>query len=525
MKVRSSKQSRIWHKWTGLVSSIFVFILCVSGIPLMHYEEWNLADVRVSSRYLPKKYFQVKGQNPTIQALAVSPSNPSLLFAGANHGLFKSMDGGQTWEPKNEGLFNLDVHSITLDPARAGVVYLGTGKGIFKSENDGENWTQWFEESTGLPGGRVNHILLDPRDPDTLYASTSDGFYLSDDSGEFWVQKSAGDLPGNGLDVRAARFLFPDKNDLFIGTDAGAFRREDGGDSWERKWTEGPERILDFISTGADSEFFYVGTENGFYKSFNKGVHWIQDKTFEDLAVSQVYLDPLNPSALYLVAGGGIYFSADGGDRWQTSFPDRDTIKGDFTPSPDLTATKFLITAGPKPVWFLGSTGGLLLSYDQGATWIPKRLEVAGNKNGEPEKTMDMVKLFTEIHTGRIFGSYAYLLVDVATLGLIFLIFTGIKISFHRRQAAQKIQKKLLEAQDEEDAVDALINVQETAYDLSRESSQIHDMIEQIEDHLGKCKNVYMKKEKKEIEEVDRHVHILDAKIQGLMSRLKELGE
>ncbi len=525
MKVRSSKQSRIWHKWTGLASGVFVFILCVSGIPLMHYEEWNLADVHISSRYLPEKYFQVKGQSPTIQALAVAPSSASILFAGTNHGLFKSLDGGQTWKSKSEGLFNFDIHSITFDLGQAGIVYLGTGKGIFKSENDGEDWSQWFEESAGLPGGRVNHVMLDPRDPDILYASTSEGLYVSEDGGEFWEQKFAGNEAGKGLDVRVARFLSRDKKSLFIGTDAGAFRSEDGGASWEKKWTEGPEGILDFISTGSDSEFYYVGAEDGLYKSFNKGIHWIQDETFEGLTISEVYPAPLNPSTLYIPTARGIYYSADGGDRWQTQFLNPDEIEGDFSAVQNLTATRFLIAPGPKPVWFLGSTAGLMLSYDQGATWIHKRLEAAGNKTGEPEKTMDLVKLFTEIHTGRIFGSYVYLLVDAATLGLVFLIFTGIRISFHRKQAAQKIQKKLLETEDEEEAVDEQINVQETAYDLSKEGRQIHHMIEQIEDHLGKCKNVYLKKEKKEIEEVDHHIHILDAKIQKLMSRLKELGE
>ena len=67
-----------------------------------------------------------------------------------------------------------------------------------------------------------------------------------------------------------------------------------------------------------------------------------------------------------------------------------------------------------------------------------------------------------------------------------------------------------------------MIDIQETADDLSQESHQIHDMIEQINDHLGKCKNIYMKKEKKEIEIISKHVVVIDQKMHHLMERIEE---
>jgi len=110
------------------------------------------------------------------------------------------------------------------------------------------------------------------------------------------------------------------------------------------------------------------------------------------------------------------------------------------------------------------------------------------------------------------------LLVDLATLGLILLVISGIWIGANRN----KIRRRKKDASISEEEEDLLINVQETADDLYNESSEIHDMIEQISNHLEKCKTIYMSKEKKEIEEIDRHITTLDKKMHHLMRRIGE---
>ena len=72
-------------------------------------------------------------------------------------------------------------------------------------------------------------------------------------------------------------------------------------------------------------------------------------------------------------------------------------------------------------------------------------------------------------------------------------------------------------------AADREIELQETASDLSTESLAIHDMIEHIGNHLDKCKSVYLTREKKEIDEIDRHITTLDKKVHHLMERINEL--
>ncbi len=74
----------------------------------------------------------------------------------------------------------------------------------------------------------------------------------------------------------------------------------------------------------------------------------------------------------------------------------------------------------------------------------------------------------------------------------------------------------------EEMEVDLIINIQETAEDLNSESHEIHDMIEHIGNHLEKCKTIYMSQEKKEIEEIGRHITTLDKKMHHLIQRIGE---
>lgn len=128
---------------------------------------------------------------------------------------------------------------------------------------------------------------------------------------------------------------------------------------------------------------------------------------------------------------------------------------------------------------------------------------------------MDVVKVITEIHNGRFFGSYFILLVDIATLGLIFLTFSGVVIAYFQSRAKSR---RVLQSEP-----DVVLQRQETADELAVESEDIHNMIEHITEHIEKCRLVYMDQEKKEITEVSRHLTTLDKKMHSMMERLKEL--
>ncbi|MFQ5443977.1 MAG: hypothetical protein ACE5EK_05100, partial [Nitrospinales bacterium] len=185
----------------------------------------------------------------------------------------------------------------------------------------------------------------------------------------------------------------------------------------------------------------------------------------------------------------------------------------------ELTLVRKLTSS--SPILFAGTTVGLFMSSDNGKTWSSKEMGGAEKPLSKEDFKMDLAKLMTEIHNGRFFGSYFYLVVDLATVGLIVLTFSGFFIGYYR----YRLKKRRKETVKEELGVDVLIDLQETADDLSHESREIHDMIEHINNHLQKCKTIYMSKEKGEIEEVGKHISTLDKKMHRLMENIGEFSK
>jgi photosystem II stability/assembly factor-like uncharacterized protein len=125
-------------------------------------------------------------------ALAVDPRDSDVVYAGtAAEGLgslFKTTDGGETWTPIDDGLPPMDVHSIALWPTNPDVIVVGLarnvaagtglpvhGAGVFVSKNGGQTWA---DASKGLTGqGRVVLTLVFTSDGSLVYAGTDDGIY------------------------------------------------------------------------------------------------------------------------------------------------------------------------------------------------------------------------------------------------------------------------------------------------------------------------------------------------------------
>ncbi|MFQ5450395.1 MAG: PepSY domain-containing protein [Nitrospinaceae bacterium] len=517
MNIRLFKNTRQLHKWIGLVGAIFFLILSVTGVILMHYESWGLNDVQVSGKYIPQKYFQVATNRAAIQALAVMENPSPLIFAGTERGLYRSGDGGKTWTESKEGLFSQDIRSLAVAPGQENVIYAGTSRGVFKSEEGGAHWTDWFEAASGLDNTEVNGLAIHPRDPERIYAATQGGLYRSEDGGESWELSFAGGVYAESKQVKLVRISAARPETLYISTGKGNYRSIDGGGKWEKVWESSVPEILSLVSLNTDPEFLYAGTGKGLYKSFNKGRTWVKDRQKGFTRIQSLFVNLRNISHVYLASGSDLYQSRDGGDSWENmGFVRRARSRAES--SRELRITSILETAGTSPLLLVGTTGGLFLSRDSGRHWTVQDVSGSANRIPPEDMKMDLVKLITEIHTGRFFGSYFYLLVDLATLGLVLLVVSGILVSIYRAQLRWRRKARI----PDELETDMLINIQETADDLSSESLEIHNMIEHINNHLEKCKMIYMTREKKEIEEIGRHITTLDKKMHHLMERIGE---
>ena len=133
-----------------------------------------------------------------IWEIAVNPENPDIIYVGtwgitayAYEGLavLRTLDGGVTWDV----VLELDNAALALavDPTRPDTVYVGThGSGMFKSSDGGETWQQIND---GLRELKIWDLLIAPWNPDYLFvASSGGGIYYSTDSGSHWVEMNEG---------------------------------------------------------------------------------------------------------------------------------------------------------------------------------------------------------------------------------------------------------------------------------------------------------------------------------------------
>jgi photosystem II stability/assembly factor-like uncharacterized protein len=493
----------------GWVCAVFFIILSISGVLLMHYEGFGFNNVVVSGNFLPDKYFQLAANKRSVQA--INAAKNGTLYVGTDYGLYRSRDEGRTWTKLEQGMFNQNIHAVAIDPADNEILYAATSGGIFKSDDGGDHWTDWFDASSGLTNGEVNDLVIHPGDSEKLFAATKGGLFYSEDAGESWELLFAGKGIGKEKPVKLVRLSSVNPGEIYIASENGMYRSNFEKNRWELVWANQFSGILSMVSMKTDPEFFYIGTRKGLFKSFNRGRNWVKDKNIE--TAPALLVNSKNIANLTVTTGKKILVSQDGGDTWK---PVKFKQKQPSSSRP-ATITQIFQTTAPSPVLLAGTTSGLFVSRDGGGHWKESELSNSVKNASEPVREMDLVKLITEIHTGRFFGNYFMLLVDLATLGLILLVISGIWIGANR----SKIRRRKIDESAEEE-VDLLINVQETADDLHNESTEIHDMIAHISNHLEKCKTIYMSKEKKEIDEIDRHITTLDKKMHNLMHRIGE---
>jgi photosystem II stability/assembly factor-like uncharacterized protein len=130
-----------------------------------------------------------------VAAVAVDPTDSAhLLIGAAAGGVWETRDTGQTWKPRTDTMPTLSIGALAFDPTEPRIVYAGTGEGnsgyrrlgqgIFKSQDGGSTWEHIASQE--FVGHGFYRIVVDPRDGRHLIAATSNGAFVSDDSGVSW---------------------------------------------------------------------------------------------------------------------------------------------------------------------------------------------------------------------------------------------------------------------------------------------------------------------------------------------------
>jgi len=227
-------------------------------------------DWDVASQGLPAEALE------NLSAFALDPRNGTSLYLGTSPpadgvGLFRSLDGGGSWQAAATGLpGSAGVSCLAVDPGK-GTVYAGivTGEssgsqvfGLFRSSNGGASWQP---VGNGLPAARINLLVFGgPAIPGALFIGTEGaGICRSDDDAMNWTPISQG--LGPSADIRA--IVLGPSGDLFVAAyGLGVFRSADTGAHWEA-YDEGltSRWVTSLVFDPNDPRALYVGTESGVF--------------------------------------------------------------------------------------------------------------------------------------------------------------------------------------------------------------------------------------------------------------------
>jgi photosystem II stability/assembly factor-like uncharacterized protein len=292
-----------------------------------------------------------------VAAVAGTPKDDQLYYLGtAGGGVWKSSNGGATWEPVFEKQSVSAIGAVAIDPTDERVVWAGTGEanprndvsygdGLYKTMDAGKTWRR-----VGLAGvWSISRIAIDPRNPahviaaafgDPFKDSPNRGVYVTFDGGRTWAKtlylgaaSGASDVaidPRNPNVVYAGMWHFRRVPWDFTsgGPDGGLFKSVNGGRTWRRLSGGGLPRGLTgriglaIAPSRPNRVFALIEAQGGIlWRSDDGGAHWTM--TSDDTLVDQrpfyfthIAVDPRNPNHVYAVSEM-LAESNDGGRKFK----------------------------------------------------------------------------------------------------------------------------------------------------------------------------------------------------------------
>jgi photosystem II stability/assembly factor-like uncharacterized protein len=316
-----------------------------------------------------------------INSLAIDPQNPLILYAGTyEHGVYKTTDGGATWAATGPGMSPIPiVYTIAVDPVTPNVVYAGTrnqqegppwGGGLYKTTNGGETWVK---SKLGINEEWVYDITIDPVSPNIIYAAThSKGVFKTVSAGSYWEPVN------NGITDLSTRSIVIDPTNteiVYVGTwhYGGVFKTVNGGSSWKAASSGLYHKIYSLNMDPKNPNIIYAATyRKGIMVTENGGTNWHNTGLYPDM-VYNVMIDPRHTSTLFAgTMGDGFYISYDRGENWASSnmgfrAANVTGLAVDWTTS--ITGTKILTDTGVDAVYTSLYGGGIYKTIDLGQNW------------------------------------------------------------------------------------------------------------------------------------------------------------
>ncbi len=340
----------------------------------------------------------MSGRVTAVEGVAAAPDT---LYAGAAAGgVWKTVNGGLTWDPVFDDQPIASIGAIAVFQKNPDIVWVGTGEGnprnsasigngVYRSGDGGHTWTHLGLDATE----RISRIVLDPTDPDVAYVAAlgrewgenpERGVFKTTDGGRTWrralyvdERTGAADLaidPANPRKLFAAMWQYRRWPWGFKsgGAGSGLYVSHDGGGSWKRLTAEDglPKGELGRIGLAiapSAPEIVYALVEakkSAILRSEDGGRTWKTANDDPDNAerpfyYAHLWVDPARPNRVYDLMSR-VKVSDDSGHTFERLGRSRD-IHGDYH--------ALWIDPGHPEHMMIGEDGGLGVSRDRGATW------------------------------------------------------------------------------------------------------------------------------------------------------------
>ena len=260
----------------------------------------------------------------SVRALAMAPSNSNTLVVGALDGIFRSNDGGQSWQRISPESYTdiRNVESLAIDPQNPDIIYAGTWHLPWKTEDGGATW---HSISKGIAfDSDMFSIIIDPHNPQVVYASACSGMYKSLNKAEYF-HRIYMSLPTPAHRTRVLKQDPQRPNTVYAGTVAGLWKTLDGGDHWKLV-TDDSVVVNDVMINPQNPEHVLVATDRGGVLASNNGFgsYEASNRGFAHRIIGGVVVDSKDPNRIYVGVVndkdlGGFFFSDDGGSTWRQS--------------------------------------------------------------------------------------------------------------------------------------------------------------------------------------------------------------
>lgn len=289
----------------------------------------------------------------SIGCVVLDPKNPNVVWVGTGEnnsqrsvaygdGVYKSIDGGRSWT--NVGLKASEhIGTIVIDPRDSNVVYVaaqgplwgpGGDRGLYKTTDGGKTWNKvlTIDENTG-----VTDVILDPRNPDIIHAASyqrrrhvwtlvnggpGSGVHRSTDGGKTW-KKVGGGLPGGELGRIGLANSPSDPDTLYAIVESadksgGIFRSTDNGITWSKRnpFDQQAQYYSHIVVDPVNKDRLYVMSV--FNQVSDDGGATLRNLGEANKHVDnhEIWIDPKNTNYYLVGCDGGIYESFDRGATW-----------------------------------------------------------------------------------------------------------------------------------------------------------------------------------------------------------------